>query len=70
LDVKNIFAGSHTESIAGDALSKSSSPTFALAKVARWVIIMIGPGGLLLVVPHLFAVLVSISWVGGLQERK
>jgi hypothetical protein len=25
---------------------------------------MIGPGGLLLVVPHLFAVLVSVLWVG------
>jgi hypothetical protein len=25
---------------------------------------MIGPGGLLLVVPHLFAVSVLVSWVG------
>jgi hypothetical protein len=32
-------------------------------------IVMIGPGGLLLVVPHLFALLVSVSWVG-LQESK
>jgi hypothetical protein len=32
--------------------------------VSDWRIIMIGPGGLLLVVPHLFAVLVSVLWVG------
>jgi hypothetical protein len=30
---------------------------------------MIGPGGLLLVLPHLFAVLVSVLWVG-LQKSK
>jgi len=30
---------------------------------------MIGPGGLLLVVSHLFAVLVSVSWMG-LQKSK
>jgi hypothetical protein len=29
-----------------------------------FAIIMIGPGGLLLVVPHIFAVLVSVLWVG------
>jgi hypothetical protein len=29
-----------------------------------WRIIMIGPGGLLLVVPHRFAVPVSVLWVG------
>jgi len=32
-------------------------------------IILIGPGGLLLVVPHLFAVPVSVLWVG-LTEKK
>jgi hypothetical protein len=32
--------------------------------VSDWLIIIIGPGGLLLVVPHLFAVLVSVLWVG------
>jgi hypothetical protein len=35
-----------------------------LSFVFDWPIIMIDPGGLLLVVPHLFAVLVSICWVG------
>ncbi len=33
-------------------------------------IIMIGPGGLLLVVPHLFAVRVSVSFMGGGVARK
>jgi hypothetical protein len=28
------------------------------------MLIMIGPGGLLLVVPHLFAVLLSVLWAG------
>jgi len=35
-----------------------------LLHVSDWPIIMIGPGGLLLVVPHLFAVPVSVLWVG------
>jgi hypothetical protein len=30
---------------------------------------MIGPGGLLLVVPHLFAVIVSISWLGFARKK-
>jgi len=30
---------------------------------------MIGPGGLLLVVPHIFAVLVSVLWVGFLKKH-
>ncbi len=34
------------------------------ASVSDWPIIMIGPGGLLLVVPHLFAVPVSVLLVG------
>jgi len=32
--------------------------------VSDWPIIIIGPGGLLLVVPHLFAVPVLVLWVG------
>ncbi len=32
--------------------------------VSDWSIIMIGPGGLLLVVPQLFVVPVSVLWVG------
>ncbi len=32
--------------------------------VSDWPIIIIGPGGLLLVVAHLFAVPVSLLWVG------
>jgi hypothetical protein len=35
-----------------------------LGCVSDWSIIMIGQGGLLLVVPHLFAVPVLVSWVG------
>jgi hypothetical protein len=35
-----------------------------LLSVSNWPIIMIRPGGLLLVVPHLFVVLVSVFWVG------
>jgi hypothetical protein len=33
-------------------------------------IIMIGPGGLLLVVPPLFAVRVSVSFMGGVARKK
>ncbi len=40
---------------------------YQLLSVSDWPIVMIGPGGLLLVVPHRFAVLVSVLWVG-LQE--
>jgi hypothetical protein len=32
--------------------------------VSDWPIIVIGPGGLLLVVPHIFAVPVSVLWFG------
>jgi hypothetical protein len=35
-----------------------------LLSVSDWPIISIGPGGLLLEVPNLFAVRVSILWVG------
>jgi hypothetical protein len=35
-----------------------------LLSVSDWPIIMIGPGGLLLVVHHLFSVLVTVVWVG------
>jgi hypothetical protein len=35
-----------------------------LLSVSDWPIIMISPGGLLLVVPHLFSVLVTVVWVG------
>jgi hypothetical protein len=35
-----------------------------LLPVSDWPIIMIGPGGLLLVVFHLFAVRVLVLWVG------
>jgi hypothetical protein len=31
-----------------------------LLSISDWLIIMIGPGGLLLVVPHLFAVPISV----------
>jgi hypothetical protein len=40
-----------------------------LVNVSNWPVIMIGPGGLLLVVPHLFAVPVSVLCVG-LQINK
>jgi hypothetical protein len=40
-----------------------------LVTVSDWSIIMIGPGGLLLVFRHLFAVPVSVLWVG-LQKSK
>ncbi len=39
-----------------------------LLSVSDWPIIMIRPGGLLLVVPHLFAVPVSVLWVGLAKE--
>jgi hypothetical protein len=35
-----------------------------LLSVSDWPIIMIGPGGSLLVVHHLFSVLVTVVWVG------
>jgi hypothetical protein len=35
-----------------------------LGCVSDWSIIMIGRGGLLLVISHLFAVPVLVSWVG------
>ncbi len=35
-----------------------------LLSISDWSIMMIGPGGLLLVVPHLFAVPVLVLWVG------
>jgi hypothetical protein len=34
-----------------------------LLSVSNWPMIMIAPGGLLLVVPHLFAIVVQVSWV-------
>jgi hypothetical protein len=34
-----------------------------MLSVSDWPIVMIGPGGLLLVIPHLF-VLLSVLWVG------
>ncbi len=39
-----------------------------LLTVSDWLIVMIGPGGLLLVAPHLFAVPDSVLWVR-LQEK-
>ncbi len=44
--------------------------TAALSSVSDWSIIMIDPRGLLLVVSHLFAVLVLVSWVGGGVAKK
>ncbi len=35
-----------------------------MLSVPDWAIIMIGPGGLLLVVPDLYALPVSVLWVG------
>jgi hypothetical protein len=35
-----------------------------LLSVSYWPRVLIGAGGLLLVIPHLFAVPVSILWVG------
>jgi hypothetical protein len=40
-----------------------------LLSVSDWPIIMIGPGGLQLVVSHLFAVPDTVLWVG-LQKSK
>jgi hypothetical protein len=40
-----------------------------MVSVSDWPIIMIGPGGLLLELHHLFAVAVSVLWVG-LQKSK
>jgi len=37
---------------------------YLLLNVSDWLIIMIGPRGLLLVVAHLFAVPFSLLWVG------
>jgi hypothetical protein len=37
--------------------------------ISNWSIIMIGPGGLLLVVPHVHAVLVSV-FIGGVAQKK
>jgi hypothetical protein len=39
-----------------------------LITVSDWPIIMIGPGGLLLVIPRLFAVSLFVLWVG-LQKK-
>ncbi len=41
-----------------------------MLSVPHWPIIMIRPGGLLLVVPHLFAVPVSVLWVGFAKENR
>jgi hypothetical protein len=41
---------------------------YLVLSVSDWPIIMIGPGGLLLVVPHLFAVPVSVLLVGLQKE--
>ncbi len=35
-----------------------------LLSVSDWLIIVISPGGLLIVVPHVFGVQVSVLWVG------
>jgi hypothetical protein len=40
-----------------------------MLSVSDWPIIMIGPGGLLLVLHYLFAVPVSVLWAG-LQKSK
>jgi hypothetical protein len=37
--------------------------------VAEWLIIMIGPGGLLIVVPHLFICCPSFSFMGGAKKE-
>jgi hypothetical protein len=52
------------------AVKKSVINTISLLllPVSDWPIIMIRPGGLLLVVSHVFAVSVSIVWVR-LQEK-
>jgi hypothetical protein len=57
--------------VKGTATTKNSViyMIWLLVTVSDWPIIMIGPGGLLLVVPHLFAVPVSVLWVG-LQKSK
>jgi len=42
-----------------------------LLSVSHWPVIIIGPGGLLLVVPHpLFVVPVSVLWVGVQKSKK
>jgi hypothetical protein len=38
--------------------------SLVLLSVSDWPRVMIGAGGLLLVLPHLFAVPVSILWLG------
>ncbi len=40
------------------------------AQFSDWPITMIGPAGLLLVVPQLFAIPVSVLWVGFLNSVK
>jgi hypothetical protein len=35
-----------------------------MISASDWPIVMIGPGDLLLLAPHLFAVPVSVLWVG------
>ncbi len=40
-----------------------------MLSVSDWPIITTRPGGLLLLVPHVFALPVSVLWVG-LQERE
>jgi hypothetical protein len=37
--------------------------------VSNWPIILIGPAGLLLVVPHLLAVPVSVLFMGGVAKE-
>jgi len=46
------------------ACSVYSSVEHSFTFLKSWPIIMIGPGGLLLVVPYQFAVPVSVLWVG------
>jgi hypothetical protein len=43
---------------------------YLLASVSDWLIIMIGTGGLLLVVTHLFAVPVSVFQVRSQKRKK
>ncbi len=43
--------------------------TYWLVHVSEWLDCLIGPGGLLLVVSHVFAVPISVLWVG-LEKSK
>ncbi len=49
---------------------RSNAAILLLITFPNWLIIMIGPGGLLLVVPHLFACCPRFTFMGGVAKKE